>query len=258
LIVIFDLDDTLIRNPFANGVLPHIQRIMSREGRKLDYVKEFRQEMVRLRREGRLVDSFNWDLVVRNVARANRVRVGIDVAELVRTYCRAPFASLEPGANGLLKSLQDRGHIIVILTNGYERYQLPVIDSVGLTNYDLLVSPDKTGYIKPQSEAFQLAAKPFLAKDSQEPVVVGDSILFDIWGAWLAGFRAIWLRRGREAKTELVRLSDLGGLVRRIARREGLESLVRYVPDMTVSTTVDLRGVGKLVRGIEVHGHYES
>jgi FMN phosphatase YigB (HAD superfamily) len=258
LIVIFDLDDTLIRNPFANGVLPHIQRIMSQEGRKTDCVREFRQETVRLRREGRLVESFNWDLIARNVARANRVRVEIDVAELVRTYSKAPFASLEPGASRLLKSLQDRGHRVVILTNGYEKYQLPVIESLGLVNYDLLVSPDKTGYIKPQPEAFKLAAKPFPAKDSQEPVVVGDSILFDIWGASLAGFRAIWLRKGREAKTESVRLSDLGGLIRRTARREGLESLVRIVTDLTVPAVVDLRGVGKLVRGIESHSHYES
>lgn len=247
LTVIFDLDDTLIRNPFGKGVLPHIQRIMSQEGSKTNCAREFRQETVRLRREGRLVESFDWDLVVRNIARANRVRIGIDVAELVRMYSRAPFASLEPGANELLKSLQEEGHKIVILTNGYEKYQLPLIESLGLVNYDLLVSPDKIGYIKPQPEAFRLAAKPFLAEGSREPVVVGDSILFDVWGASLAGFRAIWLRKDQEARTESVRLPDLGGLVRRTARREGLESLVKIMPDLTVCTGADLREVDRLV-----------
>ncbi len=156
---------------------------------------------------------------------------------------------MEPGANRLLKSLQERGHRIVILTNGYEKYQLPLIESLGLENYDLLVTPDKIGYVKPQPEAFKLAAKPFLEEDSreQEPVVVGDSILFDVWGASLAGFRAIWLRKDREVKTRLVRLPDLGGLVRRAARREGLESLVKIIPDLTVPAVADLRGAGKLV-----------
>ena len=247
LIVIFDLDDTLVKNPFGKGVLPHIQRIMSQEGRRTDCARAFRRETVRLRREGRLVDSFNWDLVVRNIVRANRVRIGIDVAELVRTYSKTPFASLEPGANELLKSLQESGHKIVILTNGYEKYQLPLIESLGLKNYDLLVSPDKIGYIKPQPEAFKLAAKPFFAEGSQEPVVVGDSVLFDVWGASLAGFRAIWLKKDQETKTESVRLSDLGGLVRRTARREGLESLVKVMPDLTVPVVADLRGAGRLI-----------
>lgn len=247
MIVVFDLDDTLVKNPFGKGVLPHIQRIMSQEGGKIDCARAFRQETVKLRREGRLVDSFNWDLVVRSIARANRVRMEIDVADLVRVYSKAPFARLEPGSNELLKSLQESGHRVVILTNGYEKYQRPLIESLGLENYDLLVTPDKIGYIKPQPEAFRIAAKPFLAKDSQEPVVVGDSILFDIWGASLAGFRAIWLRKDRVARTGLVSLPDLGGLVRRTARREGLESLVKIIPDLIVPFVVDLRGVGKLI-----------
>ncbi len=247
MIVIFDLDDTLIRNPFARGVLPHIQRVMSQEGREVDWAREFRRETVRLRREGRFVESFNWDLVVRNIARAKRVHIGIDIAELVRMYSRTPFASLEPGASELLKSLQERGHKIVILTNGYEKYQLPLIESLGLVNYDLLVSPDKIGYIKPQPEAFKLAAKPFLAEDSRGPVVVGDSILFDVCGASLAGFRAIWLRKVREAMTESVKLADLGGLIRRTARREGLENLVKIIPNLTIPAVADLHGVGRLV-----------
>jgi FMN phosphatase YigB (HAD superfamily) len=247
LIVIFDLDDTLVKNPFGKGVLPHIQRIMSREGSKTDCARAFRQETVRLRREGRLVDSFDWDFVMRNIARANRIHLGIEVAELVRTYSKAPFASLEPGANELLKSIHESGHRIVILTNGYEKYQLPLIESLGLENYDLLVTPDKIGYIKPQPEAFKLAARPFITEKSREPVVVGDSILFDIWGASLTGFRAIWLRKDREGRTGSVRLSDLGGLVRRTARREGLEGLVKGVPNLTVPVVTDLRGAGKLV-----------
>ncbi|MGD0396948.1 MAG: HAD family hydrolase [Nitrososphaerales archaeon] len=247
MIVIFDLDDTLVKNPFGKGVLPHIQRIMSREGSKTDCARAFRQETVRLRREGRLVDSFDWDFVMRNIARANRIHLGIEVAELVRTYSKAPFASLEPGANELLKSIHESGHRIVILTNGYEKYQLPLIESLGLENYDLLVTPDKIGYIKPQPEAFKLAARPFITEKSREPVVVGDSILFDIWGASLTGFRAIWLRKDREGRTGSVRLSDLGGLVRRTARREGLEGLVKGVPNLTVPVVTDLRGAGKLV-----------
>lgn len=257
MIVIFDLDDTLVRNPLVKGVLPHIQRILSQEGRKTDCIREFRQETLRLRRQGRLVESFDWDLVVNNVIRANRVRVRIDVAELVRMYSKAPFASLEPGANRLLKSLREGGHRVAILTNGYEKYQLPLIESLGLLNYDLLTTPDKIGYIKPQPEAFKLAAKPFLAGDSQEPIVVGDSILFDVWGASLAGFRAIWLRRDGEVKAESVRLSDLGDLIRRTARREGLESLVRTIPDVTIPTVADLQGVGDLVCDTEACSHHE-
>jgi FMN phosphatase YigB (HAD superfamily) len=258
LIVIFDLDDTLVRNPLVKGVLPHIQRILSQEGRKTDCTREFRQETLRLRRQGRLVESFNWDLVVNNVTRANRVRVRIDVAELVRMYSKAPFASLEPGANRLLKSLREGGHRVVILTNGYEKYQLPLIESLELENYDLLVTPEKIGYIKPQPEAFKLAARPFLAGDSQEPVVVGDSILFDVLGASLAGFRAIWLRKDGEAKTEWVRLSEIGGLVRRTARREGLESLVKFIPNLTVPAVVDLRGASNLLWGIKTRSNRES
>ena len=257
LIIIFDLDNTLITNPYAKGVFPHIQRIMSERGKKKDYVRALLEESVRLRREGKLVESYDWDLIVRNVARSNRIQVRVDVADLVRKYNKPPYTSMEPGANGMLKSLQERGYRIVILTNGYEKFQLPVIESLGLVNYDLFVSADKIGFIKPQPEAFKLAAKPFLKNDSERPVVVGDSILFDVYGASLAGFRAIWRRRDKKTKTKSVRLLDFRSLVRRTARKEGLEGLVKTIPDLTVPTVRDLLEIVRLVREIEARSHYE-
>ena len=256
-IVIFDLDNTLILNPFMTGVFPHIQRVFSEAGEKKDYIRELQTESIRLRRAGRLVESYNWDLICSNVAYANHINVKISVKKVVEEYNKPPFISLEPGTKELLQSLHESNHKIVILTNGYEEYQLPVVKSLGLEEYDAFISAEKIGYIKPQPEAFELAAKPFLKHDRQKPIVVGDSLLFDVWGASIAGYRAIWRNKDQNDPRTVIRLSDLSVEIRQAAEKEGLASLVKCIPRKTVPVATNLYKVNEEVKNIEASSHNE-
>jgi FMN phosphatase YigB (HAD superfamily) len=251
MIIIFDLDNTLIRNPFSSGVFPHLEWVLNQKGPKKDYTRLFFLEAARLRHARNFLESYDWDLIVNRIASANGIKVHIDVEQLVRKFSVAPYVSLEPGANDLLTALHRRGHKNLILSNGYAKYQTPVIESLGLKHYDALITSEKIGFIKPQPEAFRIAAEPFLSDDSTKTIVVGDSVFYDVWGGANAGFQPVWIARHERLATQPVQLSRLEDLIRDSAEREGLESLVKEIPNIIVFKVHDLREAEGCISQIE-------
>ena len=192
----FDLDGVLMRNPFERCVFPHMHRVFhaSPQLRALpaDEATARSREAVRSawnRRiaAGDMVAAYDWDAIFREAADALGGAEVPDVAALVRRCCTVPDAiAALPGAHRTLRALRGSGHRLVVITNGFAAYQEPVLDALGLLPYfDLVITPDRVGFAKPDPAAFRAAG--------HLDWFVGDTLLHDVLGARLAGARAVWL-----------------------------------------------------------------
>lgn len=184
--------------------------------------------------EGRMVDAYDWDDIVARVAMDLASRAGafeaqsvalsgspsgmpagapsgvrsdpppgvltevprFDIAALVRHYCRVPgmIARLE-GAYETLDTLKSAGYTLAVVTNGYLKYQAPVLEALGLIDFfSAIITPEQASAAKPMPGIFHMAWAGWRGGHSL-PVHVGDDIIHDAWGAKMAGGHSVWLRR---------------------------------------------------------------
>ena len=206
-----------MQNPFRRGVFPHVVRalepyasaVAAREtgtdpGRLV--LKLIIDEARRRLQAGRMVEAYDWDDIVARVAADLASRAGssealsqvprFDIAALVRHYCTVPgmIARLE-GAYETLDALKGAGYTLAVVTNGYLKYQAPVLEALGLIDFfSAITTPEQAGAAKPMPGIFRMAWAGW-REGRNLPIHVGDDIIHDAWGAKMAGGYSIWLRR---------------------------------------------------------------
>lgn len=208
----FDLDGVLHINPFGRGVFPDIvdrlrphaartQGVGTEEaGRWImgQIIGECRRRVM----QGALVDAFDWDDIVAGVARSVGYLEPIDVTALVQHYCQPGYIGLHPHAREILTFLRRQGVGLLCLTNGYDRYQYPVLEAMGIASlFHGRLAPDLVAAAKPQREIFARAVATAQALgmasaeggDASGFVHVGDSLVYDVYGARSAGFTSVWI-----------------------------------------------------------------
>jgi len=198
-VVSFDLDGVLIQNPFKLGVGPHL-RAHVRNGselRDLDPDEADRRiheavnaEVAARMARADLVTAYDWDVIFGLVAGRFGAPPIPDVAELVRHYCTQPGTIwLLDGALDVLERLADAGFALVATTNGFRRYQEPVLDALGILPYFAAVrTPDTTGFAKPD--------RGILAGVDHLVAHVGDMLYHDVLVARRLGVTAVWVAHG--------------------------------------------------------------
>lgn len=100
--------------------------------------------------------------------------------------------ALLPDTLEVLDTLKERGHRMVVLTNGFEEVQHVKVKNSGLEPFFTEVyTSDALGVKKPNPKAFELAARRSgLAMDAHI-VMIGDSMESDVDGAQQVGWDAV-------------------------------------------------------------------
>jgi putative hydrolase of the HAD superfamily len=128
---------------------------------------------------------------------AGYLRIPSDRAqELLETYIYGTYMDMlskaepYPGAEPLLASLKDAGLKLGVITDYTVGKKL---SALGFDRYwDVTVSADEMGHLKPEADAFLLAAEEL--KISPEQIIyVGNEYKYDIIGAKKAGMKAAHL-----------------------------------------------------------------
>lgn len=258
MLLTFDLDGVLMKNPFSTGVFPEVtRRIGERAG--LTH-KEIMAEIIgeAKSRMGRrkIVEAYDWDDIIGLVARKFGFLEPIDVAALVRQYCTPEHIYAYPEVPETLGDLNRKGYPLVALTNGFRKYQLPVLQALGIADFfDEIYTPEVTGAAKPEQEIY-------LAPQRRYPgphIHVGDTVIHDIWGANEAGAVSVWVyhdlpdavahlplkkRGGHEMMEQLI----ADGIARDLNAAAYPEVTVRgSMPDFVIKTFGELRTVLDLV-----------
>lgn len=222
-LVTFDLDGVLQNNPFGRYVLPTVAQIIGPYWRGLppqflgplqqgitpgpsqidlpgldrtgqEIIAAIYAQTALWLQEGRLRDTYDWDAAATAVARAVSCREAFDVAQLVKEGCSQGHVSAFEGATEILGELSNRGHVLVGVSNGFTRYQQPVLEALGLYPYfAALISPEETGTAKPDPSIFHAAADTVGAGSPASAFHIGDTLIHDIAGAKAADMRVLWM-----------------------------------------------------------------
>jgi 2-haloacid dehalogenase len=105
---------------------------------------------------------------------------------------------LIPGAMDLIMRLHEN-HNLYIITNGISQTQHRRLTDSGLLPFfkDVFVSED-TGYQKPMKEYFDYVIERIPGFESENTLIIGDSLTADIKGGNLAGIDTCWFNPGIE------------------------------------------------------------
>lgn len=187
----FDLDGVLIQNPFGKGVVPYLGRwVHSRIETEHDFdvfLPAFRKQLnqgfsSRVFADAH-VEAFDWDAITLEVAQSHGLTEIPDVSGIVQEHCTPEFIHLLPGAREGLELLKTHGYRLIVATNGYSKYQVPVLHGLDILRYfDEVRAPETHGHAKPQ---------PGLLAGAD--LHIGDKLCHDILGANRAGIKSIWI-----------------------------------------------------------------
>ncbi len=167
--ITFDLDGTLVKNPYWRLTLfPWIQKESAR--RRLDW-QDFWQPIADEGQhrwdQGLWVDAYDWSDIIRRVWKEEPPEPSMVPWHQV--------ASLTlPGVLWLLSVLKTYPIRLGIITNGLERNQMPFIKSLGWDQiFDTVVTTNKVTRCKPDPRVFSLFDGPILCH-------VGDRVHHDV------------------------------------------------------------------------------
>jgi putative hydrolase of the HAD superfamily len=174
--------------------------VRSKDGR--NNLKEARREVVRYSLEA---------LGVKNEEMA------VDLADHY-TELQYAMISLLPGAREALGMIKEMGIRMAVVTNGTSAGQRGKLERFEITHYfEKLFIDTEVGYSKPDKEIFQYALDQ-LGLEPEEVWMVGDNLIWDIYGAQQLGIYAVW--------------NDY--------RKKGLPDNPKIVPDLTVSSIFEM------------------
>jgi len=176
----FDLDGTLMQNPFPKWVFPEIKR---RINAGLDEEKDITKLLVAKHHEalaaGKVYEAYDWDGMTADLLRDLSLEdvFEIDVEAMVREYSVEPKVYLlEEGIPETLAYLREQGFSLAVVTNGFYKYQFPVLEALGIDGYfDEIITPEETECAKPDVEIFD-----GLLKQGELVAHVGDRVDHDI------------------------------------------------------------------------------
>lgn len=222
ILVTFDLDGVLIKNPFMEGVFPEVGEILKKQfidmhGYVLpslekiimhDIYKEFGESL----KSNKPYLAYDWDKIVQKVADNMGCPGNIDIVDLVKKYCKFPYIYAYKKVDEVLDWLKQRKDCrLAVITNGYYIYQYPVLKALGLDTYfEEIVVPEIVKDVKPGKNMFLK-----VYKNDDIWYHIGDSLLQDVYGANRIGIKSIWVQR--DMPKDLTRLNPS----ERIKSKEG-------------------------------------
>lgn len=184
-----DLDATLIHGPLGT-VIAELDAQVAREQGIEGLHDQVMAEAQRLFSEDPAA-AYDWQATLARVARERGARLPFDIVERLEEVAPARTRLLEEDAPEVLRALKADGWRLVVITNGWRRYQVPALRAVGLLDLvDDLVTADSAGAPKPDPVMFASALTG--ARNGDGPLVhLGDRLDDDVLGAHRAGGAAV-------------------------------------------------------------------
>lgn len=202
--ITFDLDGTLMQNPFAAWIFPEITNVVREQLRNgidvdddagFDMGKLLYEEHRKRMEAGKTVRAYDWDDMLRQVLAELGAEQSIDiqVEQLVRKHAVPPTKVylLEEGVKPVLEQLSQHGYRLAVATNGYYKYQFPVLEALGIAQYfERIVTPETAGGGKPDMHMLHA-----VRQHGSIAAHVGDRLDHDVYMANQFGTASILVHR---------------------------------------------------------------
>lgn len=240
--ITFDLDETLMQNPFGKWVFPEVEELVAPFAGK-SLFNEIRSEHKKRMAQQQFKEAYDWDDIIAQVLETQGISIEIDVEALVKKHSTIPKVYLlENESLEVLQRLKEQGFSLGVVTNGFYKYQFPVMKAIGLAEVmDLVLTPCKT-----------MAAKPDIRMGEERLPVrewvahVGDRLDHDISFANELGIHSILIDRQMpddlKGRTPEERATDSGYIKRLFQKKiyEGLQHEEKYKPDYIIHSIHEL------------------
>ena len=181
-----------------------------------------------------LLAAYDWQAIVNDYLDELGLVAPFDLLERLDHYAvEGATTILHDGTADLLGALRAAGWRVLVLTNGWRRYQEPVLHRSGLlAAIDGIVTSDDVGQAKPAESIFAAARD-----GATDYVHVGDRIDHDVIGGNAAGARTVLLRPDVPADP-----AELPGYLARLAAAQGVPDPdpALATPDLITSRLSDL------------------
>ncbi|MFW6029398.1 MAG: HAD family hydrolase, partial [Halanaerobiales bacterium] len=197
----------LMENPFKDGVFVEIKNILFKEykNKYIEKAKNMSKEEIKDLIWGKIITeyknyssqnsykAYDWDLIVKKAGNSLNLKSEINVASLVEKYCKRPYIKSYNDGEKLLEYLKNKNNNLKVITNGYYKYQFPVLKALNLSKYfSEIITCDKAKAAKPEKDIFLMAVA---ANESINWVHIGDSLLMDVYGANKLGAKTVLVDR---------------------------------------------------------------
>jgi putative hydrolase of the HAD superfamily len=101
--------------------------------------------------------------------------------------------NLFPYTHEILKHLKEKGYVLHLITNGFEKTQWRKLDNSNLGHYfNEVITSETSNSVKPNKEIFEYALK-ITNADLHQSIMIGDNLDADILGAINAGMDSIFV-----------------------------------------------------------------
>ncbi|WP_251552428.1 HAD family hydrolase [Neobacillus muris] len=191
--ITFDLDGTLMQNPFVSWVFPEIREsVLRKTNGKVDAKETMIAEHNRRMKLNKVVEAYDWDHILLQILQNHHVDLEISIEDLVKKHSVIPkIYLLEDHLLESLSRLKRNGYRLAIVTNGYRKYQQPVVDALELSGlFDCFITPDQAGYAKPDVRIVS-----DLLKEGKVAAHVGDRIDHDVCLANRLNITSVFISR---------------------------------------------------------------
>ncbi len=151
-ILFVDIDGTIVDNRFSYRAIGELlTEIAVASGATVEvHGREIWQEnKERQENDPNNLLTMDWDDIVQTIAERYGVTLSDKVINLWEKYTSADEVEIYDDSPALLTSLKAPHRQLVIATKGLSKYQLPLLEVVGMKSlFDDILTPDITGYLK--------------------------------------------------------------------------------------------------------------
>jgi putative hydrolase of the HAD superfamily len=191
-VVFIDLDATILKGPFESAVFPVVLPELAAKS-KVD-VKEVRrrvfQEYLDRQKTSGIPATLavDWDDILDTVAARLGVRLEARALEIANSHAGPPYSAVLDDAGQVLQLLVSPQRAIVAATKGLRKYQLPVLDALGLTPlFTDILTPDVHHALKQEAAFYG-----HWPRSTRLQISVGDHYEDDVEAPSRFGFKTVW------------------------------------------------------------------
>ncbi|MCD6491585.1 MAG: HAD family hydrolase [Candidatus Njordarchaeia archaeon] len=212
--VIVDLDNTLVDGDFSKKFYERILKKAGLVGKVS--IEELRGLLRRYHfekvKEKKYKEAFNWDAIFKEMMKQEfSIHVEPTLDQITEEDIHSEDGrKLVHGARELLDFLRRNVCKTILLTNGYAKYQVPVIKFFGLDKYfDRILTAEYLQEIKPTRIAYDYVISYLKENGCRKTVMIGDHLFYDLYGALNSGVNFVILRRDHCYRKGLITIEKL-------------------------------------------------
>jgi len=204
--ITFDLDETIMQNPFKKYVFPEIVTLIQDSYNKdLDVMELIYDEHLLRMSDNEVLESYDWDDIVAKIIEELGLDIQIDVEDIVLSHSISPkIYLLEDNMLENLRKIKKAGYSLAAATNGYYKYQIPVLRGLKLDKvFDKIITSDLAGFAKPDIRMLHE-----IMKSDWVAAHVGDRIDHDMLMANNLGITSVFINKSLPNKVLELSLDD--------------------------------------------------